>query len=213
MTALTADLLLHAYAAGIFPMAQSRDDPAIFWVDPRRRGVIPLDAFHVSRSLRRRILRGGYEVRIDSAFAETLDACAARPDTWISAPIRAIYLELHRGGHAHSLEIWQEGALAGGVYGVRLGAAFFGESMFSHRTDASKLALAHLVHRLKAGGFRLFDTQFLTDHLASLGGIEIARAAYRRALAEAVSLPATFAPPGYCPDPSSVARQPSSQTS
>ncbi|MBC7133280.1 MAG: leucyl/phenylalanyl-tRNA--protein transferase [Roseovarius sp.] len=183
---LPAELLLHAYSLGVFPMSQGRDDPEVFWVDPRRRGVLPLDGFHISRSLARRMRRGGYGVTLDADFAGVLDGCAARAETWISAPIREVYHELHARGHAHSLEIWQEGALAGGVYGVAMGRAFFGESMFSARTDASKLALAHLVDHLRRCGFVLFDTQFLTDHLARLGAVEISRAAYRARLAEAL---------------------------
>ena len=198
---ITPELLLHAYAMGIFPMADGRDDPTIHWVDPRRRGVFPLERFHISRSLARRMRRGGYEVRADTAFAEVVTACAAREETWINGPIFDLYAALHRQGHAHSLEIWREGALVGGVYGVVLGAAFFGESMFSRETDASKLALAHLVARLRAGGFRLFDTQFLTAHLASLGAVEISRADYRARLAEALTLAADFGPPGPEPGP------------
>ena len=202
---LTSDLLLRAYAAGIFPMAEGRDDPAIHWVDPRLRGVIPLDGFHISHSLARRIRRGGFSVTVNRDFAGVVQGCAGRPETWINAPIFALYLDLHRMGFAHSLEVWQGGALIGGVYGVALGAAFFGESMFSRRSDASKIALAYLVHRLRAGGFALFDTQFLTPHLASLGGIEISRASYRTQLARALQGVARFAPPGYPPEPSAGA--------
>ena len=189
---ITAAALLRAYAAGIFPMAETRDDPAIHWVDPRRRGRFTLDGPHVSRSLARRIRAGGVEVTTDRDFAGVVDACAARSETWINAPIRALYLDLHRMGHAHSLEVRQGGALIGGVYGVTLGAAFFGESMFSAATDGSKLALVFLLQRLRAGGFRLFDTQFLTPHLASLGGVEVPRATYRRMLEEALQHEASF---------------------
>jgi leucyl/phenylalanyl-tRNA--protein transferase len=143
-------------------------------------------------------------VRCDTAFAAVLDACADRDETWINATIRAGYLGLHAAGHAHSVEVWDAEGLAGGVYGVTLGAAFFGESMFSARTGGSKVALAFLIHRLRAGGFRLFDTQFLTPHLASLGAVEISRAEYHRRLAEAIALPAVFDPPGYSPSVSSV---------
>ncbi|MBC7164795.1 MAG: leucyl/phenylalanyl-tRNA--protein transferase [Roseovarius sp.] len=184
---LPPELLLRAYAMGVFPMAEHRGDAEVFWVDPERRGVLPLDGFHISRSLARRMRRGGYRVTLDVDFTGVLDACADRPETWISAPIRAAYLALHERGNAHSLEVWQEGALAGGVYGVTLGRAFFGESMFSRRPDASKLALAHLVDHLRRCGFALFDTQFLTDHLASLGAVEISRATYHARLAEALS--------------------------
>jgi leucyl/phenylalanyl-tRNA--protein transferase len=203
--ALTPDILLRAYAAGNFPMAESRDDPAIHWVDPRRRGILPLDGFHISRSLRRRLLRNDWRIAADTAFAETVQACAARDETWINATIYDTYLALHRMGFAHSLEVWDGNTLIGGVYGVALGRAFFGESMFSRRTDASKVALAHIVHRLRAGGFTLFDTQFLTPHLASLGGQEITRGDYHRRLAAALEGQARFHPSGYSPAPSDVA--------
>ncbi|MEB8388698.1 leucyl/phenylalanyl-tRNA--protein transferase [Rhodobacteraceae bacterium KMM 6894] len=183
---LTPELLLRAYAMGVFPMSEGRDDPEIFWVDPRKRGVLPLDSFHISRSLARRMRGGGYTVTLNANFAGVLDACADRDETWINGEILQLYLQLAQLGHAHSLEIWQDGALAGGVYGVTLGAAFFGESMFSRRTDGSKLALAHLVDHLRRCGFTLFDTQFLTAHLASLGAIEISRAAYRETLEQAL---------------------------
>jgi leucyl/phenylalanyl-tRNA--protein transferase len=179
-------LLLRAYAAGIFPMAEHRDDAEVFWVDPPRRGVLPLDGFHLSRSLARRMRRGGYTVTLDADFAGVVDACADRDDTWISAPIREAYLELYARGDAHSLEVWEEGTLVGGVYGVTLGRAFFGESMFSRRADGSKRALAHLVDHLRRCGFILFDTQFITPHLARLGAVEIDRAAYRARLSEAL---------------------------
>jgi leucyl/phenylalanyl-tRNA---protein transferase len=194
---ITPELLLSGYAMGIFPMAEGRADPTIHWVDPRRRGILPLDGFHISRSLARRIARADYAVTVDQDFDGVLAGCADRAETWINAEIAALYQALHRTGFAHSLEIWQQGQLVGGVYGVVLGAAFFGESMFSRRTDASKLALAHLVHRLRAGGFQLFDTQFLTPHLASLGGQEIPRAAYHQRLATALQQQANFAPAGY----------------
>ncbi|NGM47698.1 leucyl/phenylalanyl-tRNA--protein transferase [Rhodobacter sp. SGA-6-6] len=201
---LDPDLLLQAYAMGIFPMAQGRADPQVHWIDPRRRGIFPLDDFHISRSLARLIRRWNCAVRTDTAFEAVVDACAAREETWINPAIRSAYLELHRQGHAHSLEVWCGDRLAGGVYGVTLGAAFFGESMFSAESSGSKVALAFLVHRLRAGGFRLFDTQFLTPHLASLGAVEIPRAEYHRRLAEAIALPARFEPEGYSPSASSV---------
>ena len=190
---LPPEILLHGYSIGIFPMAEHRNDPDVFWVDPIRRGVFPLNGFHLSRSLARHMRRGGYQVSIDRDFAGVLDGCADRAETWINPEIRASYLALHHLGHAHSLEVWQAGQLIGGVYGVVLGAAFFGESMFSRRTDASKIALAHLVDRLRQTGFALFDTQFLTAHLASLGAVEIPRAEYRRQLERALNGAADFA--------------------
>ena len=194
---ITPDTLLRAYAQGIFPMAEGRDDPAIHWVDPRRRGILPLDGFHLSRSLARRMRRGGFTLTTDQAFASVVTACADRPETWISHRIQALYQALHARGHAHSIEVWQNGHLVGGVYGVVLGAAFFGESMFSRATDASKIALAHAVQVLRAGGFQLFDTQFLTPHLASLGGLEIPRARYQHLLAQALARPARFPAPDH----------------
>jgi len=184
---LTPDLLLHGYASGVFPMSEHRDDPEVFWVDPRRRGVLPLDGFHISRSLARRMRAGHYQVALNTRFAEVLDGCADRAETWINSEIYRLYMELHEAGHAHSLEVFMDGLLVGGVYGVTLGAAFFGESMFSRRTDASKLALAHLTDHLSRCGFTLFDTQFITEHLASLGAVEISRAEYHSLLAEALS--------------------------
>lgn len=190
--ALTPDLLMEAYASGIFPMAEHRHDPEIFWVDPQRRGVMPLDGFHASRSLRRAMRRTEFTVALNDDFAAVVDYCADRAETWINDEIRSLYIALHARGDAHSLEIWDAGTLVGGVYGVTLGAAFFGESMFSRRTDASKIALACLVDRLREGGFKLFDTQFLTEHLASLGGVEVDRAAYHTALRHAIATPANF---------------------
>lgn len=211
--AITPETLLRAYAMGIFPMAESRDSPELRWVDPLRRGVIPLDRFHVSRSLARVLIRGDHIVTTDTDFAGTVDGCADRPETWISGEIRALYLALHRAGHAHSIEVRDHaGHLVGGVYGVTLGAAFFGESMFSRRRDASKVALAWCVDRLVAGGFTLFDTQFLTPHLASLGAIEIPRAVFHRQLDAALQKRAQWAPLGYVPDAYSV-RQRRTQTS
>lgn len=191
---LTPSLLLRAYANGIFPMAETRDDPDVFWVDPKRRGVLPLDRFHMSRSLARAMRRSPWRVRLDHDFDAVVDGCADRTDTWINPEIRRLYFALHMRGHAHSFEIWADNALVGGVYGVVLGAAFFGESMFSRRTDASKMALAVAVDHLSRGGFTLFDTQFLTAHLASLGAIEISRAEYRAQLAAALDTPAQFLP-------------------
>ncbi len=204
---LTPELMLAAYASGIFPMAEDRAAGELFWVDPRRRGIIPLDGFHISRSLRRRMLRGGYEIAIDRDFAATVAACADRPETWINAELEGLYAALHARGFAHSLEVWQEDRLVGGVFGIALGGAFFGESMFSRVTDASKIALAYLVDRLRQGGFALFDTQFLTKHLASLGAVEIPRAAYRRRLAEALELRADFTAPPAFPPPQEVVQR------
>lgn len=189
---LSPELLLHAYSIGIFPMAEHQDDPEIFWVDPKRRGIFPLDGFHISRSLARRMRRGGFDVRVNTDFAGVVDACADRAETWINAEIRQHYITLHNLGHAHSLEVYAGERLIGGVYGVTLGSAFFGESMFSRGVDGSKIALAFLVDRLRRAGFTLFDTQFITDHLASLGAVEIPRAAYHRLLKEAVDGAADF---------------------
>lgn len=204
---LTSDLLLRAYAAGVFPMAESRDDPDVFWVDPRDRGVLPLDGFHMSRSLRRRIRSGGFGVSVDEAFEAVVDGCADRPETWINATIRALYTDLFRLGRAHSVEVWGDGALVGGIYGVALGGAFFGESMFSRRTDASKVALAYLVDRLRQAGFTLFDTQFITDHLASLGAVEVPRETYHRLLGDALSIHADFDVPGALPSPQAMVQR------
>lgn len=212
-TDITPELLLHAYGMGVFPMADSATDPTIHWVDPRRRGVFPLNGFHISRSLRRAILRADYQVTVDTAFADVVKACAAREETWINAQIFDLYQQLHHTGHAHSLEVWDNQTLIGGVYGVVLGAAFFGESMFSRRTDASKIALAWLIHRLRAGNFKLFDTQFLTPHLASLGATEITRAMYHQELRNAIGARAEFAPPDYVPYPSLISSMGSSASS
>ncbi|MCX7565117.1 leucyl/phenylalanyl-tRNA--protein transferase [Sulfitobacter sp. F26169L] len=192
MGELTPELLLHGYSVGIFPMSESRNDPEIFWVDPHRRGVLPLDGFHASRSLRRAMRRSDWTITINRSFEGVVDGCADREDTWINGEIRALYNALHACGQAHSLEVWEKDALVGGVYGVVLGAAFFGESMFSRRTNASKIALACLVDRLTQGGFTLFDTQFITDHLASLGAVEISRAEYHSRLAAAKTQRASF---------------------
>lgn len=206
-TTLTAELLLRAYAMGVFPMAESRDDPDVFWVEPRWRGILPLDDFHISRSLARHMRRTPFEVRIDSDFMGVVDACADRSETWINGTIRNLYEDLHARGFAHSMEVWEDGALTGGVYGVCLGAAFFGESMFSRRPNASKVALAYLVDRLLRGGFALFDTQFITPHLRSLGAIEISRAAYRAHLARALERHADFDRPDHPADPQEVVQR------
>ena len=198
---LTPRMLLSAYANGIFPMSDARDDPEVFWVDPAERGIIPLDGFRISRSLRRRILHGGARVTTDRAFDAVVAACAARDETWISHKLAALYGDLHEMGAAHSLEVWDGETLAGGVYGVTLGAAFFGESMVSRRTDASKVALAYLVDRLNRAGFQLFDTQFLTAHLASLGGVAVPRTVYRTRLKRALQATADFGQAGPVPLP------------
>ncbi|WP_255464782.1 leucyl/phenylalanyl-tRNA--protein transferase [Aliiroseovarius sp. PrR006] len=187
---LTAELLLKAYAMGVFPMAEGRDDPEVFWVDPKLRGIFPLDGFHISRSLARTIQRSPFQVTLNRDFAGTVAGCADRDETWINDTIFALYEQLHKMGHAHSLELWEGDALIGGVYGVTLGGAFFGESMFSRRRDASKIALAYLVAHLRACGFTLFDTQFLTPHLASLGAVEIPRAEYHQLLRHALEVQA-----------------------
>ncbi|MDP5336618.1 MAG: leucyl/phenylalanyl-tRNA--protein transferase [Paracoccaceae bacterium] len=204
---ITPELLLNAYAAGIFPMAETRHDPDVFWVDPRRRGIFPLDRFHISRSLARRMRRWSHRVTVNRAFADVVDACADRDETWINAEIRRLYLDLHAMGHAHSLEVREGDTLVGGVYGVTLGAAFFGESMFSRRTDASKIALAYLVDRLRQGGFRLFDAQFLTPHLASLGAVEVTRAEYHRQLEKALAGDGDFAGPALPETPQDVVQR------
>ncbi len=199
---LTPEILLRAYEAGVFPMAERRDDPNLFWVSPDARGIIPLDGFHLPRRLARTIKSDRFTVKVDTAFADVMRACAApaddRKESWINDEILSLYTSLHRMGRAHSVECWQEGALVGGLYGVKLGAAFFGESMFSRERDASKVALAHLVARLKAGGFTLLDSQFLTSHLAQFGAVEIPREHYLDLLADAVAREANF----YCPAPS-----------
>ena len=195
---LTPEMLLNAYASGVFPMADSRDDPRLYWVEPRERGVIPLEGFHISRSLARLIRQERYAVAVNTDFAGVVTACADRPETWINGTIFDLYCQLHALGFAHSLEIYEGRDLVGGVYGVALGQAFFGESMFSRRDNTSKLALAHLVARLKRAGATLFDTQFLTDHLASLGAIEVPRAHYLalldRALEDAANWDSLSAP-------------------
>lgn len=191
-TETTPQMLLHAYGAGIFPMADGRDLDEVFWVDPTERGIMPLGKFHISRSLAREIRKERFSIRINSAFPDVVRACAGRDETWINDTIFDLYLTLHKSGFAHSLEIWEDDVLVGGVYGVAIGGAFFGESMFSHRTNASKIALAYLVDRLRLGGFSLFDTQFITDHLRSLGAIEISRDAYRDRLKKALHKKANF---------------------
>ncbi len=192
MEPLTTELLLRAYRMGLFPMADDADAKELYWVEPRLRGVFPLENFHISRSLARVIRRGTFRISINTDFAGVMEGCAARESTWINAEIHRLYRQLHEEGHAHSLEVWEGDALVGGVYGVALGGAFCGESMFSRRRDASKVALAYLVDHLRRRGFTLFDTQFITPHLASLGAIEISREEYRKRLAAARRLECDF---------------------
>lgn len=191
MEHLDLQLVLGAYAVGVFPMADGRDADSVYWVEPQRRAILPLDGFHLAHSLRRTLAADRFRVTADQAFDAVLDLCAEaaadRPDTWINPSIADAFGRLHRGGHAHSIECWDGDRLAGGLYGLALGRAFFGESMVSRATDASKVALAWLVARLRAGGFTLLDCQFQTAHLASLGAVEVDRAAYKALLGEALS--------------------------
>ena len=201
MSRLDPRLLLQGYATGIFPMADSRNADELFWVEPRNRAIIPLDGFHVSRSLRRTLRSGRFAVTRDRDFAGVIAACADREETWINDELERAMIALHRSGHAHSIEVWHDEELVGGLYGVKLGRAFFGESMFSRRTDASKVALAWLVARLKAGNFSLLDCQFMTEHLASLGAVTIPRETYVALLSAALGgaaagFGAGLAPPG-----------------
>ncbi len=209
---LTPTLLLQGYRAGVFPMSESRDDPTVFWVDPRKRGVLQLDHFHVSRSLARTLRRDQFTATTDEAFNKVVDHCADRNETWINETIHDLYQQLHYMGVAHSVEVWDGDELAGGVYGVCLGAAFFGESMFSRRTNGSKVALFCAVEHLREKGFQLFDTQFLTDHLASLGAVEVSRSTYHSRLERALSLKADFGPAVALP-PTSQLLQRKTQTS
>jgi leucyl/phenylalanyl-tRNA---protein transferase len=187
---ITADLLLRAYACGVFPMAEGPDDPELHWYEPKRRGILPLDAFHMSRSLAKAVRSNRFEVVANRDFDAVIAACAApapgRENTWINGTIRALYGELFRKGHCHTVETYADGRLVGGLYGVSLGRAFFGESMFHTATDASKVALAHLVARLRRGRYRLLDAQFVTKHLATFGAIEIDRALYKTLLGQAL---------------------------
>jgi leucyl/phenylalanyl-tRNA--protein transferase len=192
VTNLDPDLVLKGYAAGIFPMAESRDAPDLFWVEPRERAIIPIGGFHLSRSLGRTLRSDRFAVTANRDFAGVIEGCADRPETWINQPIEGAMLDLHARGAAHSVEVWQGDVLVGGIYGVALGRAFFGESMFSRASDASKIALAWLMARLKAGGFDLLDCQFMTDHLASLGAVTVSRDRYVSLLSEALRSPARF---------------------
>lgn len=188
---ISPEVLLQGYRLGVFPMGM--EDGAIEWFSPQRRGIIPLDDFHVPHGLQRTLRKGSFEVRIDTAFSRVMQACARRPETWINAEIIRSYERLHELGHAHSVEAWLEGELAGGLYGVSLGGAFFGESMFHEARDASKVALHGLVERLRAQRYALLDTQWLTTHLKQFGAIEISRPQYMHLLTRAVALPRTFA--------------------
>lgn len=214
------DELLNCYATGCFPMGEARDDPRVFLVEPDERGVIPLNGFHIPARLRRTVRGEPFEVRVDAAFAAVLDACAApqpgREDTWINAPIRRLYMELHARGRAHSLECWRADRLVGGLYGVTLGGAFFGESMFSLERDASKVALVHLVARLRRGGWTLLDAQFLTEHLSQFGAVETPQDHYLKLLAAALPMrpdTASFALPLSGAEAVSYALQPTTQAS
>ncbi|NGN39774.1 leucyl/phenylalanyl-tRNA--protein transferase [Mesorhizobium sp. CGMCC 1.15528] len=192
------ELLLKAYASGVFPMAESASDPEVFWVRPETRGVIPLDAFHVPKSLRKAIRQNRFDIRFDSDFAGVIDGCAEvrdeRQTTWINAPIREAYINLFERGHCHSVEAWRDDCLVGGLYGVSLGRVFFGESMFSKETDASKVCLVHLVERLNARGFVLLDTQFTTEHLKRFGAVDVPRGRYEKMLEKALRGEALFYP-------------------
>ena len=198
MIDLSPELILKAYACGVFPMAERKNDPSVFWVDPDFRGVIPLDEFHLSRRLARTVRSGKFQISVDRNFNSVIRTCAERTpqrdESWINESIIEVYSELHRRGNAHSVECWSAGELVGGLYGVSLGAAFFGESMFSRAPDASKVALVHLVERLRAGGYTLLDTQFVTGHLSTFGAIELPRETYLQHLSAALEREANFYP-------------------
>ena len=211
-TPLTPEILLSAYAGGIFPMAEHRDDNELFWVDPRQRGVFPLNDFHISRSLRKTIRSEQFRITFDADFSGVVQGCADREETWINDMLFDLYSQLHRTHAARSVEIWEKDQLVGGVFGITLGGAFFGESMFSRRTDASKVALAYLIDHLNIGGFSLFDTQFITTHLASLGAQEISRTSYRAQLKTALEIDADFDRQGTVPSPDQLLQR-NAQTS
>jgi leucyl/phenylalanyl-tRNA---protein transferase len=196
MSSITPQILLKAYAAGVFPMAENADDPALYWVEPEERGIIPLDAFHIPRSLRKTIRQQPYEIRVDTAFNDVIRLCAERTrerkETWINNRIISLYSQLHKINCAHSVEAWRDGELVGGLYGVKIGAAFFGESMFSRATDASKICLVHLVARLNFGGFQLLDAQFVNPHLIQFGTQSIKKAQYHKRLEPALEGDADF---------------------
>jgi len=196
MSKLTPEILLRAYAIGLFPMAEHRNDATLYWIDPEKRGILPLDKFHIPRRLKRTIRAGTYQIRCNTVFEDVIRACSAprkgTNESWINEEIVSLYTELHSMGRAHCVETWHRGKLVGGLYGVVLGAAFFGESMFSDERDASKVALVHLVARLKKSEFRLLDTQFITEHLSQFGGVELPRAGYRQILSSALDVSAVF---------------------
>lgn len=197
MSGLTPDILLRAYSVGLFPMAENRSDETLYWIDPERRGILPFERFHIPRRLRKTVRSGTFDIRCDTAFKRVVEACASpnagRMETWINDEILQLYCDLFEIGRAHSVECWQDGKLVGGLYGVALGSAFFGESMFSRVSDASKVALVHLVARLKKGGFVLLDTQFVTPHLKQFGAIEVSRTEYRGLLSRSLGTSAQFA--------------------
>ena len=209
---LSTEILLEAYRSGAFPMAEDRNSSELFWVNPQERGVVPLDRFHISRSLARQLRKEQHQIKINHDFDAVIAGCAARDDTWISADIQRAYRRLFEIGHVHTTEVYDGTRLVGGVYGVSIGAAYFGESMFSCTTSASKIALAYLVDRLRLAGFQLFDTQFITPHLASLGAIEISRDTYLAALSVALSQPADFTAPAVPPRAQDIIQR-STQTS
>jgi leucyl/phenylalanyl-tRNA--protein transferase len=217
MSTITPQILLRAYAAGIFPMAESAEDNALYWIEPDERGIIPLDGLVISKSLRRVVRRKSFDVRIDTDFEGVIGSCAektpGRRSTWINARIRALYTQLFRMGCCHSVESWQDGELVGGLYGVRIGGVFFGESMFSRRTDASKVALVHLVARLNAGGFKLLDAQFLNPHLERLGAISVPKADYHKLMEPLLAINADFGAFAGDDDPELVLRLARSQSS
>ncbi len=196
MSAITPQVLLKAYSVGVFPMAESADDPALYWIEPEERGVLPLNGFHISHSLKKSVRHGGFEIRLDTAFERVMQFCAEkthdRKETWINARILKLYAQLHKMGFCHSVEAWLDGELVGGLYGVRLGGAFFGESMFSRANDASKVALVHLVARLNFGKFKLLDAQFVNDHLKQFGCYKLAKLEYRPLLDEATDAEGDF---------------------
>ena len=205
---ITPQMLLRAYACGIFPMAESADDPQLYWIEPQTRGVLPLDAIVVHKRLARTIRQAPYQVRIDTSFETVIDGCAAsrpgRRSTWINAQIRSLYCDLYRQGHCHTVEVWDGDRMVGGLYGVALGGAFFGESMFSVATDASKIALVYLCARLIDGGFSLLDTQFVTEHLKQFGTIEVDKAAFHVRLDQAIEQPASFLQLAATTDPQQI---------